>query len=196
MRENKDWFEKWFDSPYYHLLYKHRDVKEAEFFIANLTRELPLKKEARILDMACGKGRHCIFLAKQGFDVTGTDLSEQSITEAKSHESDHLSFFVHDMRRPFRVNYYDCVLNLFTSFGYFDSPAENEKVVLNACGALKPGGLFVLDFMNASFVNDHLCAQEKKAVDGIEFEIKRYRKEGFICKEIHLTDKGAPHHFI
>jgi SAM-dependent methyltransferase len=195
MSEEKDWFEKWFDSPYYHLLYSNRDHKEAEFFIRHLTRELELAPGARVLDMACGKGRHCIYLAKLGYDVTGTDISEQSIAAAKQHENDNLSFFLHDMRKSFRVNYFDCILNLFTSFGYFGSRNENERVVRNASASLRQNGVFVLDFMNSDLVMANLCAEDKKTAGGMEFRIKRYMKDGFIHKEICFSDKGKVHHF-
>jgi SAM-dependent methyltransferase len=191
----KDWFEKWFDSPYYHLLYRDRDHREAEFFIRNLSGKLRFRPGSRILDMACGKGRHCIFLAKLGFDVTGTDISEQSITEAKLHERDNLNFYLHDMRKPFRVNYYDGVLNLFTSFGYFSNATDNQRVIRNAASALRAGGTFVLDFMNTSLVLKKLCPYEKKCIEGIDFEIRKEVRDGFIYKDISFTDQGRPFHF-
>ena len=73
----------WFDSDYYHILYSNRDLKEAEHFIKNLVNHLKIKKGSKILDLACGKGRHSIYLNKKGFDVTGYDNSEKSIKKAK-----------------------------------------------------------------------------------------------------------------
>ena len=119
MSEDKhtEWFESWFDSPYYHVLYKNRDFSEAELFIDKLIQLIEPTKASRVLDLACGKGRHSIYLNKKGFDVTGIDLSEKSIACAKTAENETLHFYMHDMRKLFRTNYFDVVLNLFTSFG-------------------------------------------------------------------------------
>lgn len=191
----EEWFRDWFNSPYYHLLYSNRDYREAEFFIDNLIRQLGLKTNARILDLACGKGRHSIYLAEKGFDVTGIDISPQSIAYASQFENDCLSFYVHDMRKPFRINYYDIVLNLFTSFGYFEREYENEQVIAAAKDALTTEGLMVIDFMNSTKVIADLIPQESKKVEGITFNIKRYLKDKAICKEIVFTDKNKHYHF-
>jgi SAM-dependent methyltransferase len=95
------WFEDWFNTPYYHILYKDRDYKEAENFISNLTKELKLPTHSSIIDLACGKGRHSVFLNQLGFEVLGVDLSEESILHNKQFEnsaSPKLEFKVHDMR--------------------------------------------------------------------------------------------------
>src|ERR1700740_139961 len=99
------WFSDWFNSPYYHLLYQHRDEDEASLFIHSLIRHLQPPAGAKMLDVACGKGRHSKALADMGFDVTGIDLAADSIREAKKFESDQLHFYQHDMRLPFWINY-------------------------------------------------------------------------------------------
>ena len=81
------WFEDWFNTPYYHILYKDRDYKEAENFISNLTKELKLPTDSSIIDLACGKGRHSVFLNQLGFEVLGVDLSEESILHNKQFEN-------------------------------------------------------------------------------------------------------------
>ena len=108
------WYKDWFDSHYYHLLYKNRDTNEASAFIDLLMRYLNPEERSTMLDVACGKGRHSIQLAKMGFDVTGTDLSEASIQEALNSERKNLHFYRHDMRQTFWINYYDFVFNFFT----------------------------------------------------------------------------------
>ena len=196
MNSKKDWFQNWFDSPYYHVLYKDRDEKEAELFLGNLIRKLNLKKGSEVLDLACGKGRHSIFLEKLGFNVTGIDISELSIDCAKKNESDSLSFFVHDMRKPFRVNFFDCVLNLFTSFAYFENIKENQHVLQHAKDNLKKNGVFILDFFNASFVIEHICEDGSKIVDGVQFKIEKKVEAGFIQKKISFSDKETDHSFF
>ena len=73
MTIKKKWFQSWFDTSYYHTLYKHRDDKEAQMFMKNLVRHLEIDSDQHILDLACGKGRHSIFLNQLGFNVTGVD---------------------------------------------------------------------------------------------------------------------------
>lgn len=193
--ENNDWFKNWFDSPYYHILYKNRDCGEAELFINNLISYLKPSPDATFLDLACGKGRHSLFLNKKGYDVTGIDLSKNSIECAKTMENDKLHFYVHDMRKLFRTNYYDYVLNLFTSFGYFDNEKDNLATISTVSKALKPGGILVLDFFNAKKVIGSLKKEETKTVDGIEFKIHKCIFHKFIQKQIDFSDKGKAYHY-
>ena len=115
-----DWYASWFDTPYYHILYKDRDNEEADNFMERLTSFLQVKQNDTILDLACGKGRHAVSLSQKGFNVTGVDLSPSSIAFAKQFESEHLKFRVHDMCTPYPERF-DAVFNLFTSFGYFEN---------------------------------------------------------------------------
>src|SRR5690606_19509388 len=108
-----------FNSPYYHQLYYKRDEEEAAEFISRLIAHQNPAPGSKMLDVACGKGRHSIQMADKGFDVTGIDLSEESIEEALQKEADNLHFYRHDMRLPFWINYFDYAYNFFTSFGYF-----------------------------------------------------------------------------
>ncbi len=197
MTEGKhtEWFECWFDSSYYHILYKNRDFTEAELFIDKLFQFLKLEKKCRVLDLGCGKGRHSIYLNKKGVDVTGIDLSPKSIDCAKTEENDTLHFYVHDMRKLFRSNYYDVVLNLFTSFGYFENQRDDNATIKAVSQALKPGGIFVLDFMNSKKIIKDLVAQENKTIEGIEFKISKKVENNFIVKQINFTDKGKDHSF-
>jgi len=191
----KHWYEHWFDSEYYHLLYKHRDEQEAEQFVGHLADFLKLIAGSSVLDMPCGKGRHSVFLEKKGYDVTGIDLSPQSIAFAKKYENEQLSFYVHDMRRVFRVNYYDAVLNLFTSIGYFENEKDNLAVVNSAAIALKPGGYFVLDFMNVKKTLKNIIKEETKLIDGISFRIKRSLEDNRIIKKINFSCSGEEHSY-
>lgn len=193
-KEEKGWYAQWFDTPYYHILYKDRDYAEAQLFMDNVTQYLNLPDDAKVLDLACGKGRHSLYLNQLGFDVTGADLSENSILAASAHAGSKLRFCVHDMREPFAEKY-DAVFNLFTSFGYFDDENDNLKTLLAIKNSLNEFGFAVLDFMNVDFVMSNLVAHEEKLVDGILFKIHRYTKDGFIFKEIGFEDAGAMHHY-
>ncbi len=193
MKTEKKWFASWFDSKYYHILYQNRDEQEAGVFMDNLVAHLDVKEEATIWDLACGKGRHSIYLAQKGFDVTGADLSEESIAIAQNYEHERLSFFQHDMRKYFRVNYFDYVFNLFTSFGYFDNQKDHLDTLENVALAMRPSGTFVMDFMNAHLVKANLVRTEQKTLSGINFDIQRNIENGYIIKTISFEADGQAH---
>lgn len=191
----KEWFSSWFDTAYYHMLYKHRDNSEASLFIDNLLSFLKLKPQADCWDLACGKGRHSIYLNQKGYRVVGTDLSEQSIIEASKSANDTLEFYQHDMRHLFRVNYFDVVFNLFTSFGYFEREQDDYNVFHAVERSLKPGGIFVFDFLNAECVKNSLVANSSITIDDITFHITK-SIEGITCvKSIDFSDNEQVFHF-
>ncbi|WP_205195743.1 bifunctional 2-polyprenyl-6-hydroxyphenol methylase/3-demethylubiquinol 3-O-methyltransferase UbiG [Chitinophaga sp. Cy-1792] len=189
MEAEKSWFKDWFNSPYYHLLYSNRDEKEAASFIDKLIAYLQPGPDAEMLDVACGRGRHAKYLADKGYCVTGIDLSTESINAAKKLENSHLSFFQHDMRLPFRVNYFDVVFNFFTSFGYFDTQRDNDNALRTLKNALKPGGKLVLDYLNSNYVAAHLVKAEVVEKDNVVFDIHRELKDRKFLKEINILDK-------
>ncbi|PKW30117.1 class I SAM-dependent methyltransferase [Flavobacterium lindanitolerans] len=194
-KEKNTWFASWFDTPYYHILYKDRDYEEAQVFMDNITNYLNLPEDAKILDLACGKGRHSIYLNQLGYDVTGADLSENSIAEASKFSNSKLHFTVHDMRMPFDEKF-DAIFNLFTSFGYFENDEDNLTTLKAIKESLSEYGFAVIDFMNVHHVISNLVPEETKIVEGIEFKIKRYVKDNHIFKEIDFEDKGEKFHFV
>lgn len=191
----KEWFSSWFDTKYYHTLYKHRDYSEASLFIDNMVAYLQLKPHAVCWDLCCGKGRHSVYLNKKGFDVVGTDLSLQSITVANKEANDTLEFYTHDMRKLFRTNYFDVVFNLFTSFGYFDKQHDDLCVFDSVQKSLKQNGLFVFDFLNADYIKQHLVDHETKTIDGVTFHISKKIENNTVIKTIHFTDNGKDFSF-
>ncbi len=192
--KNKAWYASWFDTPYYHILYKERDQDEAQLFIDNLIQYLNLDEDSRVLDLACGKGRHAIYLNSLGYDVIGADLSENSINAAKEFENDKLHFYVHDMREPWQEKF-DAIFNLFTSFGYFCEQEDNVKTLKALHNSLSEFGLGVIDFMNVKKVMNNLIAEEVKTIEGIEFHIRRRHEDGFIYKDISFFADGENHQY-
>lgn len=187
----KEWFDEWFNTIYYHILYKHRDYEEAAEFLDHLIEYFQIEPNARILDLACGKGRHAIYLNQKGFDVTGVDLSEENIKFASNKMNHSLRFKVHDMRQVFSQNEFDYIFNLFTSFGYFETKEENLNVIDATVQSLKPGGKFLLDFLNPYVVVNNLVHEEDKTIENIHFRIKReYTRDEFILKNIIVDDHG------
>jgi SAM-dependent methyltransferase len=192
---DKEWFESWFDTSYYHLLYNHRDEKEAEKFISNLLQLLQLPKGSAVLDAACGKGRHAKFFSCQGLETTGFDLSVNSILEAKKLENEHLKFEVWDIRKVFQKNSFDLVTNLFSSFGYFKEE-ENDQLAISAmANSVKAGGTFVMDYMNGEKIIKLLKPREIIDKGDIQFHIQKKLVNGFIQKKIEFLADGEDHQY-
>jgi SAM-dependent methyltransferase len=182
------WFKEWFNTSYYHQLYFKRDDKEAAAFIDKLMTHLKPKQGALMLDVACGKGRHSIQLSGKGFDVTGIDLSEDSILEALKSENERLHFYQHDMRLPFWINYFDYGFNFFTSFGYFKTQREHDNAIRTIAQSLKPKGIFVMDYLNVHFAEDNMVHQSEKVIDGVTYYITKWYDETHFYKKIMIED--------
>ncbi len=198
------WFETWFDTPYYHILYKDRDFAEAENFISLLINDLQIPENSKIIDLACGKGRHSVFLNKLGFNVLGLDLSKESIFHNNQFEtstslSPTLKFKVHDMRNEIFPNVSDekadAVFNLFTSFGYFENEDDDKKVFSSVRNILKKNGYFVLDFLNEKWVKNTLVPESFIEKEGINFKINKKIEGQHIIKNIEFKDQGKDFHF-
>ena len=184
-----EWFARWFDSQYYPLLYAQRDEVEAAAFMALLMQHLPLGAGARVLDLACGSGRHAQQLHRLGFQVWGYDLSATRLTIAQRQAGPGLAFFQHDMREPFPHGDFQAVFNLFTSFGYFETTAENLRVLEHIHAALQPGGYFVLDFFNLPHLIGHIVPVEARRIGHVHFFIQRRLHNELIIKDIKVRDQ-------
>ena len=182
------WFKEWFNTSYYHQLYFKRDDKEAAAFIDKLIDHLKPAPGKMMLDVACGRGRHSIQLAGKGFDVTGIDLSEDSILEALKNENEQLHFYQHDMRLPFWINYFDYAFNFFTSFGYFKTQREHDNAIRTIAQSLKPKGVFVMDYLNVHYAEDNMLHQSEKEIDGITYFITKWYDETHFYKKIMIED--------
>lgn len=182
------WYRDWFNSPFYHKLYFERDENEANEFIELLIKHLEPPPGCRMLDVACGRGRHSLILNNKGFFVTGIDISPASIAYAKQFENPSLEFFQHDMRLPFRVNYYDYAFNFFTSFGYFRTRREHDDSVRTIANSLLPKGCFVLDYLNVHYAEEHLVRLEEKIIGNSVYEIHRWHDQTHFYKKIRVTD--------
>lgn len=183
----------WFNSDYYHILYKNRDKKEAEFFINNLIKKLKIKKNSKILDLACGVGRHSFYLNKKGMNVIGIDNSENNIKKAKKFENKFLKFKKKEMTEDYGQEF-DFIFNLFTSFGYI-----NEKHNLNTLKSINNSlinhGILVIDYLNVFKLKEELVEKETKKIGNIIFNIKRSFKDSFIVKKIKIKDYNKIFYF-
>ena len=183
-----EWFEQWFGEEYLHV-YPHRDDEDALRVVGLLEREGVAAAGERVLDLACGPGRHVAALGRRGARVVGLDLSRALLFAARRRGAGPL--VRGDMRRlPFRPAAFDVVLNLFTSFGYFASDGEHEMVVREVARVLRPGGRFVLDFLNAPAVRSGLVPRdERQNGRGSVVQERRISDDGrFVMKSIHVSD--------
>lgn len=195
-QEQVDWFESWFGSPYYHILYEHRDELEAQAFVDRLIKYLQPLPKSTMADIACGEGRFSIELADHGYDVIGIDLSHASIEKAKAHERENLHFMVHDMRFPFYINYFNYVFNFFTSFGYFATDRDHMMAAKSFAAGLRKGGLLIIDYLNKEQSLSRLVPEETISRGKYEFHIQRKLENNHFIKDIHFTDsEGRDRHF-
>ncbi len=183
-----NWYEEWFDSPLYEKLYAYRDDEEAARLADLLEQELPVNRYPHVLDLGCGRGRHSLNMARRGYNVTGVDLSEHAIQKAGQRakkEGLHIDFRIHDMRLPLNEQF-DIILNLFTTFGYFDDDAQNIRVLKAMSRMLRPAGCLVIDYLNASGVRQTLIPFEKGTIDSLDYEIARKidKSAGMVVKEM------------
>lgn len=189
-----NWFEHWFDRDEYKLVYRHRDDDEARRVVSFIEDSIRPAAGSRILDIGCGRGRHSILLSKHGYDVTGIDLSERSIHEARESARDagtNAEFVVADMRDPHCGGCMDGVVNLFTAFGYFDDEADHQRALDAMSESLKPGGWFLQDFLNADHVRSDLVPRTVDTFPDGEIEQRRTIADGRINKRIcirHFSD--------
>jgi SAM-dependent methyltransferase len=188
------WYRTWFGTSYYKLLYGHRDQDDAQAWVRMILDRLKLKAGSEVLDMACGRGRHARWFIEAGCRVTGIDISPESIADARKAVPGG-AFVVHDIREPFATERYDLVVCLFTSLGYFETPGDDQRAMAAAASALRPGGWFVLDFMNSAKVVRDLVAEECVQAEGVRFTITRCMEQGQIVKRIAADDRGETHRF-
>jgi SAM-dependent methyltransferase len=195
----RGWYKEWFDRAEYSLVYQRRDDAEAETVIDLIEQTIRPHTGASVLDVGCGRGRHAFAFARRGYRVAGIDLSESAIAEARERAEElalDVRFERMDMREAYCDRCSDLVVNLFTAFGYFDADADHERAIAAMCGALKPGGWLVQDFLNASFVQANLIPEDTAEVDGRTITQKRSIENGRIVKEICIRSDGVSKRFV
>ena len=184
-----DWFEEYFGEEYL-LLYPHRDREDAERLVALLCTRVGFEPGWRVLDVACGTGRHGAAFRARGARVIGLDLSQHLLHRALG--GAHLPVVRSDVRRiPVREGVMDLTVNLFTSFGYFDLDAEHVRALREMVGTLRRGGFFAIDFLNAARVPSELVSREEGELAGRPVRIHRWLDpaEQYVFKSI-TTDDG------
>ncbi|MNB92380.1 Cypemycin methyltransferase [compost metagenome] len=192
-----EWYEESFGEDYL-IVYRHRDFGGARREVEKMIAWLGLPEKAKVLDLCCGMGRHSLALAEAGYEVTGVDLSEALLREARAQEgASRVKWVRSDMRDLPLEGGFDAVVNLFTSFGYFEKDEEHVKVLREIWRMLKPGGRFIIDFLNPSYVTAHLVPHSTREDGDNLIDEKRRIEDGYVKKDIILTSKsdGTPRQY-
>jgi len=184
-----NWFEHWFDSPLHEQLYAKRDEADADKLATLISAHFPVTEYPHLLDLACGRGRHSINFAQKGYQVTGIDLAQTAIERAihrAAAANVSIDFSVGDMRQPMNRTF-DVVVNLFTSFGYFEDDIDNEKPIHAIADMLRDGGQVWIDFLNPGYVEHNLVARNSGHITDYSYYIRRWIIDGAVHKEIRLV---------
>jgi SAM-dependent methyltransferase len=186
------WFNKWFNEDYLKL-YAHRSDEEAAEQVKFITDTLGLQRTERVLDLACGTGRHSLAFALSGYSVLGVDLSPTLIEEARRRLHDHegisASFYVADMFNLPQIGSFDLIVNLFTSFGYFADNEKNEEMFQVVKDHLKPEGQFFLDYLHPFNVKQTLVKEEVLEVEGERVVVTRSLEKDCVVKIIQFPGR-------
>ncbi len=192
----REWFRDWFGEEYL-ALYPHRDEREAREAV-DLFREVAAPAPgSRLLDLACGAGRHLRELRSAGLDATGLDLSLTLLRSARS-DAPADPLVRGDMRQlPFASGAFGGLTSFFTSFGYFADSSDDRRVLGEMARVLAPGGTFMLDFLNADRVRKHLVEEDSREVGGRRVVQVREIVDGVVVKRIRIEplDEGPARHF-
>lgn len=195
------WYEESFGEDYLRV-YNYRDEQGAAHEVHEMISWLKLEPGAKVLDLCCGMGRHSLSLAEKGYDVTGMDLSDVLLKEAQNEEgAENVNWVQGDMRElPFADGEFDAVVNLFTSFGYFKEDREHLRVLQEIRRVLRPGGRYIIDFMNPPHVERHLKPFTEREEEGLKIEERRKIEDGYVKKHITIIpenkqDGGEPREY-
>jgi len=192
------WYKDWFNSENYLKIYSHRNESEAQRLVELIVNNLSIKSDSKILDMACGSGRHAIIFAKKGFDVTAVDLSKRLLSEAKENaEQNHvkIDFVLSDILDFESTERFNLTLNLFTSFGYFDNDEDNFRVILKAYELLSNGGYFVIDYFNKNYLLKNLIPTSVFSENGLRITQNRFIEGNRVRKNIIIENGGSTEEF-
>ncbi len=192
------WFEEWFNHPLYLEVYSHRDRDEAVRCIQTILSLSGLEHQElaslSVLDIACGAGRHALELARLGCSVTGNDLSPFLLEEARKEAMKsqlQLNLTCCDMRHVPATGHFDLIVQLFTSFGYFERKEDDRLVLDKAYGALKEGGWYVLDLLNPIPLARNLVPHSLKTAGNLTIHEERAFDSDKITKTITITPQAG-----
>ena len=181
-----EWFSEWFNEDY-EKLYAHRNKDEARLMVDLYESKIERLTHANVLDMCCGLGRVSYELAKRSERVHAFDLSPYFIEKCKQHNFyNNLTFEERDIRDMSFQSEFDTIFHIFTSFGYFETLEENLLVFQSVYNALKENGYYFFDFLNETYVKEHLVPETITKADGVTYIQKRRIEADRVIKDISI----------
>ncbi|NTU53580.1 MAG: class I SAM-dependent methyltransferase [Chlorobiaceae bacterium] len=197
---SREWFEEWFDHPLYLQAYLHRDQDEAARCartILDLTGLNHVPPPLSVLDIACGAGRHALEFARLGLVVTANDLSPFLLNRAKElalNEGLPMEFTLQDMRKIRTETRFNLIVQLFSSFGYFESDREDRDIIANISTMLRPDGWYVLDLLNPYHLKRHFVPRTERKAGVLAITEERSLTERHVTKRITLHEENGREH--
>jgi len=193
-----DWFEDWFNTKEYLEVYRHRNESEAKELVSIILNSIQIPENGSVLDLACGAGRHSIYFAQKGYDVTAVDLSQNLLLVAKEAALDNkvnIEFIQSDIRYFSSGKKFDLIVNLFTSFGYFETDSENFMLFEIVKKYLNNSGYFVLDYLNKTYVQNNLVKESTDMLGKGKIIQKRFIEGNRVVKDIFINQNGSSKHY-
>lgn len=194
-----EWFEEWFNTDEYLDVYRHRNDVEAKKLVQLILKFVEIQPEAEVLDLACGTGRHSIIFAQKGFNVTAVDLSDKLLCVAKKSAEENkvkIDFIKSDIRNFSVDKKFNVIINLFTSFGYFNDDKENFMLFDIASKYLKKSGYFILDYFNKTYLEQNLVDESKDKFEHCTLIQKRHFENNRVVKDIYINGNGKEKHYV
>ncbi len=195
----KEWFKDWFNTEEYLNVYKHRNEQDAKELVELILENVNLPTNGKVLDLACGPGRHSILFAQKGFKVSAVDLSKNLLDFANAAACTanvNINFIEADIRNLCIKPKFDLVVNLFTSFGYFEDDKENFKLFNRTFYFLDDKGYFVLDFFNKEYVKKNLIPRSEEELNNSRIIQQRKIEGERVIKKITILKDGKEQHFM
>ena len=194
-----EWYKNWFASEEYLKVYRHRDEEDANDLLNLILSSTNLSAGSNVLDAACGAGRHSVPLREKGFNITAFDLSKALLKIGLRNSQKlklKIDFFCSDIRNVPLKSKFDLIINLFTSFGYFDTDEENFLFIKKSKDFLFDGSYFAFDYLNKNELIENLVPETKKSQNGKTYLERRYISKGRVIKEIIITGNGESNNYI
>ncbi len=195
----EEWFKDWFNTEEYLNVYKHRNEQDAKELVELILESIDLPWNAKVLDLACGPGRHSILFAQKGYQVSAVDLSKNLLKVAMNSAAKsnvNVNFIEADLRSLCIKSRFDLVVNLFTSFGYFEEDKENFKLFKRAFQFLNDNGYFVLDFFNKNYLEKNIVARSEDYIDQSKIIQERKIEGDRVIKKITILNDDHERHFM
>jgi cyclopropane fatty-acyl-phospholipid synthase-like methyltransferase len=195
----KEWFKDWFNTEEYLSVYRHRNDEDAVKLVNLILNNVEIKLGSNVIDLASGAGRHSILFAEKGFNVTSVDLSENLLEVARKTSEKlglKINFVNADLRNFCITSRFDLAVNLFTSFGYFNSDKQNYSLFSTAYNLLNDNAFFVLDFFNSNYIRNNLVEHSEDSKNGKWIIQERKIFQDRVIKNIKISNNGNSKSFM